>query len=486
MPATRAASASAERRQRVAHGDWQTPRALADAVVANVRRTGEPVRAVLEPTCGTGTFLAAAARAFPEARLFGFDRSAAYVEAARRELGARPAELGVCDFFEHDWERTLRALPEPFLLLGNPPWVTSSTLGALRSTNLPAKSNFKRQPGLAALTGKANFDISEWMLSHLLAAARGRHFTLAMLCKAAVARRIMHECAEQGAELEGSVYGVDARAHFSAAVSAVLLVLRSQPGGARSRGEARFGVYADLEAREPERVMGVVNGRAFSDLDAQRATVGLEGPSALTWRSGVKHDLARVMELTERGGVLVNGLGEDVAIERELVYPLRKSSELAHAESERRFVLVTQARLGDDTSAIRERAPATWRYLERHRAAFEARKSRIYRGQPPFAMFGVGAYTFAPYKVAISALHKRLAFRALGPALGRPVVLDDTAYFLPCESQPQAERLERALSTPLARAFLEARIFWDDMRPINKGVLGSLCLERLMAEVEGV
>jgi hypothetical protein len=101
-------------------------------------------------------------------------------------------------------------------------------------------------------------------------------------------------------------------------------------------------------------------------------------------------------------------------------------------------------------------------------------------------MFGVGAYTFAPYKVAISALHKRLAFHALGPEDGRPVVLDDTAYFLPCESQAEAERLERALGTPHARAFLEARIFWDDMRPINKGVLGALCLERLLAEVERV
>jgi hypothetical protein len=481
VPATLAASATSARRQRVAHGDWQTPRALAEAVVACVLRAGEPMRAVLEPTCGTGAFLAAAARVLPAARLVGFDRSAAYVEAARRELGAQRAELHVSDFFAHDWSRTLRELPEPFLLLGNPPWVTSSTLGALSSGNLPEKSNYKRHAGFDALTGKANFDISEWMLTRLLAAARGRKFTLAMLCKAAVARRIMLGCAADGSRVEGSVYGVDARSHFSASVSAVLLVLRSHTGAERPRGEASWAVYPSLAALEPVRTMGVLGGHAYSDLDALRATAGLEGASERTWRSGVKHDLARVMELRERDGALVNGLGEKVAIERELVYPLCKSSELAGARAERRFVLLTQARLGEDTSLIRERAPATFDYLERHRAAFEARKSRIYLRQPPFAMFGVGPYTFAPYKVAISALHKRLAFSLLGPVGGRPVVLDDTAYFLPCESLAEAERLVLALSSPLARSFFEARIFWDDMRPITKGVLATLSLERLLA-----
>src|SRR5262245_35641211 len=44
------------------YGDFQTPPALADAVVAAVRRAcpGRSWSRVLEPTCGTGAFLAAA------------------------------------------------------------------------------------------------------------------------------------------------------------------------------------------------------------------------------------------------------------------------------------------------------------------------------------------------------------------------------------------------------------------------------------------
>src|SRR5207248_8948112 len=45
--------------------------------------------------------------------------------------------------------------------------------------------------GIAARTGKSNFDISEWMLIRLLRALRGRAATLAMLCKTATARKVL-------------------------------------------------------------------------------------------------------------------------------------------------------------------------------------------------------------------------------------------------------------------------------------------------------
>lgn len=472
---------SAER-SRIEAGDFQTPAPLADEVVALLRRSGEAYRAVLEPTCGAGSLLAAAARAFPGAALVGFDRSPEHLARARQALAGSGAELAVADFFQSDWSAIVAALPEPLLVLGNPPWVTSATLGALSSTNLPQKTNAKGALGLDALTGKSNFDISEWMLERLIDAAAGRRFTLAMLCKAAVARRLMERVAERGLGVEGSVHAVDALEHFSAAVSAVLFVLKSvRPGARSSPGALRFGVYRDLVATEPASFMGVIGGRSVSDVDAHARTAALEGPSELVWRSGVKHDLARVMELTEVGGTLQNGLGERVTVEGDCVYPLCKGSDLFHGRTGAtgRFVLVTQRALGDDTNELRTRCPATYHYLERHQAAFAARRSRIYAGRPPFAMFGVGPYTFSAHKVAISALHKRLAFRALGPVAGRPVVLDDTSYFLACESREQAETLAAQLSSPLARGFFEARIFWDSKRPINKALLGTLSLEAL-------
>lgn len=487
MPATPDETSEAPRaRRRVELGDWQTPPALAAAVMEVVVGLEPDAKAVLEPTCGKGAFLVAARRAWPNAALRGFELSHEYVAEARRALGGPGTAVTQANFFEIPWEEVVAGLPEPFVIAGNPPWVTSSTLGTLAGKNVPVKSNFKGWAGLEALTGKSNFDISEWMLARLLSAARGRRFTLAMLCKASVARKLLERAALERWPLAGEVRAIDARTHFSAAVSAVLVLLRAAPGARATTLDPAWDVYSDLFGAEPSSRMAVRRGRVTGDLEAHERTAALESASLVPWRSGVKHDLAPVMELRRAGGSLRNGLGEIVNVEPDCVYPLLKGAELASDDSARdRYVIVTQARLGEDTRSLEARAPLTWAYLTSHRARFAARRSRVYERKPPFAMFGIGDYSFARYKVAISGLHKRLAFRVVGPRDGRPVMLDDTSYFLPCEDEREAERVAGFLTSKLARDFFEARVFWDDMRPINKSLLGSLSLELLARTLEG-
>jgi hypothetical protein len=239
-------------------------------------------------------------------------------------------------------------------------------------------------------------------------------------------------------------------------------------------------VFDALDARSPIRMNGIVDGRICSDVARFEQTRHFEGECVPTWRSGLKHDCARVMEFGIEDGALVNGQGERVALEADLLFPLLKGSDVANRRPPgRRFVLVPQRALGEDTHPIRERAPETWKYLEAHRRLLEARKSSIYEGQPPFAVFGVGDYTFAPYKVAICGLYKRLGFTLVEPYAGRPVVLDDTCYFLPFALRAEALAAARALNGKTARAFFEARVFWDAKRPIGKTLLQSLSLEAL-------
>ena len=158
------------------------------------------------------------------------------------------------------WEDVLAHLPSPVLVIGNPPWVTNSALGALDAGNLPAKTNFKNLSGLDAMTGKSNFDISEWMMLRLLQAAAGSDVTLAMLCKAGVARKVMEHVASQRWNLQGSVHAIDARTHFAAAVDAVLLTVHS-PNSALLEGPAlRWSVYEGITASAPSKHMGVVDG----------------------------------------------------------------------------------------------------------------------------------------------------------------------------------------------------------------------------------
>jgi hypothetical protein len=146
-------------------------------------------------------------------------------------------------------------------------------------------------------------------------------------------------------------------------------------------------------------------------------------------------------------------------------------------------MLVTQQFVGDDTDRIRTAAPNTWKYLKRHSKTFEKRGSSIYRGKPSFSIFGVGRYSFAPWKVAVSGLYKKLQFVRVGPVDGTPVVFDDTVYFLPCKSDAHASFLHELLTSKPATEFFQSMIFWSEKRPITVELLKKLDLSKLAAEL---
>ncbi|MBX3204501.1 MAG: hypothetical protein KF764_05500 [Labilithrix sp.] len=465
-------------------GDWQTPVELARAALGVVARRGPTPAVVLEPTCGEGSFLVAAAERFRRAALVGYELNERYAATARDRLPPKRARVTVADFFRVDWDRALADLPEPILIAGNPPWVTNAALGGIGSTNLPEKRNFKGLTGYEALTGKSNFDVSEWMLLRLLEALQGRRATVAVLCKTAVARRVVElATAKRWSVRPGGLWRIDAMRHFRAAVDAVLFVCDV---GGDAPTDARWPRYAALDAELPTASMAVVGGAVVADADALERTAHLAGSSDPEWRSGLKHDCARVMELELQGRRWVNGLGEEVAVEDHLLFALMKSSDVARGGTPRaRAVIVPQTALGEDTSRLRQTAPRAWHYLSTHRERLRARKSAVYRGQPDFAIFGVGPYSFAPWKVAVSGLYKRCAFSVVGPRRDKPVMLDDTCYFLPFASEEEARSACEALRSPIAQDFFAARIFWDAKRPINKALLQKLDLAALLTATAG-
>ena len=180
------------------YGDFQTPCVLARKAIAHLTRfdTEFQPKTIIEPTCGVGAFLCAAADAYPEAeRVVGLEIESGYLNTLRSRLATREDadrfDLLEADFFKMDWENFLADLPEPFLITGNPPWVTSSDIGRLKGSNLPEKSNFQKYTGLESITGKANFDISESIMIRNLEWISEHDGCLAMLCKTAVARKVL-------------------------------------------------------------------------------------------------------------------------------------------------------------------------------------------------------------------------------------------------------------------------------------------------------
>lgn len=473
---------------RTEYGDFQTPGVLASLVVGVLRLRGVRPACVVEPTCGRGAFVYAALHGFEGlSRVLAVEINPSHFLEAQSVLRHKPLhteiDLRQQDFFGFDWLDALRDLPEPLLLLGNPPWVTSAGLGAIASRNLPAKSNFQNHKGLDAITGKGNFDIAEWMILKLLSDASGRRATLAMLVKTSVARRVLGHAWRTGMPITGAAqYRIDAGTHFGVSADACLLVcdLDDAPG------PKNCDLY-DIDA--PEQKIGAIgmrDGVLLANADAYDRWGHLAAagrPSPYQWRSGVKHDCSAVMELAgEDPSALVNGLGEAVDLEPDCVFPLLKGSGVASGTQRgigTRWMLVPQRTTDDDTAALRERVPKTWEYLNRHAERLDRRGSSIYRKRPRFAVFGIGPYTFAPWKVAICALYKKLAFTAVGPHAGRPVVFDDTVCHLSFETEAQAQLMAGVLNGPIAREFFGAFLFWDAKRPITVDILRRLDLVQL-------
>jgi len=471
-------------KRKIELGDFQTPRILADEVCQLLLDRGIRPASVVEPTCGCGTFVLSTLDAFATiATGSAVDVSNDYLAILEQELcqrNERRIALAKADFFATNWSSIIQGLPQPVLVIGNPPWVTNSTLSSLGSNNIPRKANFQGYRGIDALTGKSNFDIAEWMLLKLIGALTEVEGILAMLCKTSVARKVLRYCWKSGVKVGGfEIRRIDAMEFFGAAVDACLFLAVS---GADD-GDMECAVYDSIRGSEPSQVIAFRQGTVIADMDSFQRWQHLRAARPTQWRSGVKHDCSKIMELYPVDGSYRNGFGELVCLEPEYLYPMLKSSEIANGLRPTRRMIVTQRRMGEDTSVIKNNAKKTWEYLLTHTNELDGRASSIYKNKPRFSIFGVGDYTFAPYKVAISGFYKQLIFKVVESFEGKPVVLDDTSYFLPFESRDDAEEVAAALNSSIAREFFNTYIFWDSKRPITIDVLKLLDIDKLMLEL---
>lgn len=470
-------------------GDFQTPPALVDGVLQCLGSIGKVWPRVLEPTCGSGNFITGLLNlAVPPREIQAIEIQETYFQRAskiaQQSLSTR-VFVKQANLFNLKLRKDLKwSETGSLLVVGNPPWVTNSQLGTLGSQNLPLKTNLKALRGIEALTGHSNFDIAEYIWIKLIRELADEQPAIALLCKTSVARNVLQFAFDAALPITGAfIRMIDAKKWFGATVSACLFYV--EVGAGARCYEAP--VYRDLNATEPDYITGIAGGQVVADVKAYQRSAFADGVCSVTWRQGLKHDAASVMELTyNASGGFQNKLGEKVVVESEYIYPLIKSTDLyknANVKPQR-AVIVTQKRPGEDTRQLQQVAPQLWNYLTAQADIFERRKSSIYRGKPPFSMFGIGDYSFALYKVGISGLHKTPRFRAIAPVDGRPVMLDDTCYFIACDSPEQAAFLASLLNSPACLDFILSCSFSDAKRPVTKKLLGRINLKALLDRID--
>ena len=469
-------------KRKLEFGDFQTPISLATEICRFLHKQGVRPRTIIEPTCGKGNFIISALRSFDDlTKIIGLEINQDYLQELRCYLASSPVEISLLkqNIFNVDWNKTFADVSQPVLVIGNPPWVTNARLGTFDSDNVPRKSNLHADKGLDALTGKSNFDISEWMLLRICEWVQNKQAVVAMLCKTIVARKILRYVFKHKLNIgDFSIHHIDTKRHFGADVSACLLIFK----GNCTAPIKKCAVYDGLSCERCLSLIGMHNSELLADIEKYNQWALLDGPEEhYKWRSGLKHDCSAIMEFKRESDSFKNGLGERCDIEPDFIYPIAKGSNIVrnHRPQPLRYVLVTQRDTSEDTRFVQQLAPKTWDYLLHHASYLDKRKSTVYKGRPRFCLFGIGSYAFSLWKVAICGLYKNLYFSIVGPSEGKPVMLDDTCYYVPCKTEGEAVLIAELLNSQPATEFFRSLIFWDSKRPITSSVLQRLNLSSL-------
>lgn len=478
-------SSLVEESNRAEYGDFQTNLDLANEVAKHLVERNISPEIIIEPTCGKGNFIIASLSQFKTVeKVFGIEIYKPYVWEAKFSImdfylsnpDAKKVEITIIhsNIFDFDFKKISKLLPtEKLLIIGNPPWVTNSKLGALNSTNLPPKTNFKNQNGLDAITGKGNFDIAEYITLMLLNAFQKHDASLALLLKNSVIKNIIFEQKNNRYNI-GKIekYLIDSKKEFNVSVDAALLYCQLDLPPSIKCDEY------DFYSLEKKSSFGWFNNKFVSNLVDYIEFKEIDGISPFEWRQGIKHDCSTVMELERINGHFINKQSDEVKLEEDLVYGFLKSSDLKDAvvKKSRKYTIVTQKKVGQETSYIQYSYPETYSYLKKNISSFQARKSSIYSGKPLFSIFGIGEYSFKPFKVAISGLYKTYHFTLVLPQNEKPMMLDDTCYFIGFDKIEYAVYTVILLNSKVTESFLKSITFSDAKRVFTKELLMRLDL----------
>jgi hypothetical protein len=483
-----------EEPDRAEYGDFQTNPDLTDKVTLHLASKNISPEVIIEPTCGKGNFIVASLRNFKSIKnVFGVEIYKPYVWETKFSIidfylsnpNSNKPEISIihCNVFDFDFKAIAKQYStNDILVIGNPPWVTNSKLGSLNSTNLPKKTNFKNHSGLDAMTGKGNFDIAEFITLTMIDTFQNIKGNLLLLVKNSVIKNIVFDQNKNRYKISAiEKHCIDSKKEFNVSVEAALFYckLNSQP----TFNCSEFDFYNN---QKPQLKFGWLNDKFVSNIETYIHTKEIDGECPFVWRQGLKHDCSTVMELDKVNGHYVNGLNEEVILEDDLVYGILKSSDLKNTviNQTRKFTIVTQKKVGQETKYIKTEFPKTYQYLTEHQANFDARKSSIYNNKPLFSIFGIGDYSFKPYKVAISGLYKTFHFTLILPQDNKPVMLDDTCYLIGFDKIEFAVYALILLNSNTTVQFLQSVTFPDAKRTFTKDVLMRIDLLELAKQID--
>lgn len=464
------------------YGDYQTPIEFAKNICSYLKNNLHiNPSAIIEPTCGIGSLLKSSL-IFDAKEYYGIEINPSYCEICKESIIDDKVNIINANFFDFSFKGLVKD-DRQILIIGNPPWVMNSFLSGINSENLPLKENFKKLKGLDALTGSSNFDICEYIILKLINEYKNKNTIIAMICKTSVARNVFEYLKRN--EIYFSFFNIlefDSKKIFDINSSACVMVVNLVNKKELSVSSDICRVYDFHEPNTIKSYFGYLNGKLYSNLTVE--SEDFDGQCCFDWRQGVKHDCSKIMELVCQDNKFKNGLGELVDIEKDIVFPLVKSSNFKSPiiNEFSKFVIVTQKRVREDTGYIQHNYPKTWNYLNNNIEFFNKRKSSIYVNSPLFSMFGIGDYSYSEYKVGISGFYKKPLFSLLY-SHKKPVMLDDTSYFICFDEYFNAYVAMLLLNSIKVNKFLTSIAFLDSKRPYTKKLLSRIDFNKIIKNI---
>jgi hypothetical protein len=474
--------AAVPRDDRRAAGAFFTPEAVADRLLDAAGYGGEPVR-VVDPACGAGALLHAAARRMllrgRRARevagaLAGVDIDPRAVTAAREVLRSlldgHVPEIVCADALASD------AIAPGQLVVANPPWVRFADLPRAereRTAPLWRRYGLYNLGGQAARLGGGDKDLA--LLFTLVAADRyavpsGRVAVLITLeaLKAKGAgegfRRFMLPSGEPLAPV--CAHDLTALRAFPGAVGKPAILVLERGRGLRwpipFHRHARGGPAVVL----PARPAGGRQGAPWQVGDAAALRRPEDGPPAYRARMGARVEPYGVYWLRILGRDRARGLVEvenvpelgkrevprvRTHIEETFLRPALRGRDVRQGCARPvLWALLVQDPVRRQPIAeadLRARAPRTYAYLKGFREILSTRGSRVVRELAErtafYAQYGIGEYTLAPHQVVWNRMGRELR----AAASGAPVVATDTCCLIACDSAAEAKFLAALLGT---------------------------------------
>jgi hypothetical protein len=344
-------------------GDFQTPIILTDKICKTISKKKYDPEIILEPTAGMGNFIISAIKNFPNLKhIYAIEKQHRYEIIFKLRILKLIDQLDInCkieyyneDIFRHNFSNRFKSIVNEkslkFLILGNPPWITNSELSTLNSDNLPKKINIKKFRGIDAITGKSNFDISEFIIIYLIKKFSYTKGKIALLCKTSVIKNIIKNIRKLSLNLSNIEQIVfNAKEEFNTNVHAALLfadLLQNEK------------VYCSISSlygsKNNFEKYGWFKNKFVSNIDLYEKFIDLDGQSSYEWRQGVKHDAIKIMILeSNKNGNLYNGYGEELEIENKLLFPFIKGSNLKNhiINNSSKKIIITQSKPNMDTDS---------------------------------------------------------------------------------------------------------------------------------------